>query len=77
MTVENLGAGSVSDLEVMARADGSLISTQTISLTPGESVDVQWTWTPSTEGLVDLSFHIDPNDLVEESSEGNNLLPTR
>ena len=74
VTVENLGAGSVSDLEVMARADGSLISTQTISLSPGDSVDVQWNWTPSTEGLVDLSFHLDPNDLVEESNEGNNLL---
>ena len=58
----------------MARADGSHISTQTISMGPGESVDVQWNWTPSTEGLVDLSFHIDPNDLVEESNEGNNLL---
>ena len=74
VTVENLGAGSVSDLDVMARADGSHISTQTISMGPGESVDVQWNWTPSTEGLVDLSFHIDPNDLVEESNEGNNLL---
>ena len=58
----------------MARADGSHISTQTISMSPGESVDVQWNWTPSTEGLVDLSFHIDPNDLVEESNEANNLL---
>ena len=74
VTVENLGAGSVSDLEIMARADGSHISTQAISMTPGESVIVQWNWTPNTEGLVDLSFHIDPNDLIEESNEGNNLL---
>jgi len=74
VTVENIGAGSVPELEVMARADGSLISTQIISLTPGESVQVEWNWTPTTDGLVDLSFHIDPNNLVEESNELNNVL---
>ena len=72
ITLENLGAGSVSDLEVMARADGSHISTQTISMTPGESVGMTWNWTPTSEGLIDLSFHIDPNELVDESNEGNN-----
>ena len=74
VTVDNIGAGSVPELEVMARADGSLISTQIISLTPGESVQVEWNWTPTTDGLVDLSFHIDPNNLVEESNELNNIL---
>ena len=74
ITVENLGAGSVSDLEVMARADGSHISTKTVSMTPGESVEMIWNWTPTSEGLIDLSFHIDPNEIIDESNEGNNLL---
>ena len=49
ITLENLGAGSVSDLEVMARADGSHISTKTVSMTPGESVEMIWNWTPTSE----------------------------
>ena len=74
VTVNNLGAGSISDLEVMARANGSLISTQVISLSPGESTDISWSWTATQQGEIPLSFHIDPNDLVDEASESNNLL---
>ncbi|MEO2209052.1 MAG: CARDB domain-containing protein, partial [Candidatus Poseidoniia archaeon] len=72
--IQNLGAGSVPDLNVMARADGTLISTKTVSMSPGESFDLSWNWTPTAEGLVDLSFHIDPNDMIEEVSETNNVL---
>lgn len=74
ITLENTGAGSVTGLEVMMRADGSLVATQTIDMVPGGSVPMIWNWTPNTEGLIDLTFHIDPNDLVEESNENNNLL---
>ena len=74
VTIQNLGAGSVPDLNVMARADGTLISTKTVSMSPGESFDLSWNWTPTAEGLVDLSFHIDPNDMIEEVSETNNVL---
>ncbi len=74
VTVENLGAGSIPDLDVMARADGSLISNQVISLIPGESKQVTWNWTPTQEGQISLEFRVDPNDLVEETSESNNLL---
>ena len=74
VTVENLGAGSIPDLDVMARADGSLISNQVISLIPGESKQVTWNWTPTQEGQIPLEFRVDPNDLVEETSESNNLL---
>jgi hypothetical protein len=74
VTIQNLGAGSVPDLNVMARADGTLISTKTVSMSPGESFDLSWNWTPTAEGLVDLSFHIDPNDMIDEVSETNNVL---
>ena len=74
ITLENSGAGSVAGLEVMMRADGSLVSTQTVDMVPGDSVPMEWNWTPTSEGLIDLSFHIDPNDLIEESNEDNNLL---
>jgi len=74
ITVENAGAGSITGLEVMMRADGSLVSTQTIDMIPGDSIPLLWNWTPNTEGLVELTFHIDPNNLVEEANENNNLL---
>ncbi len=74
ISVQNLGSGSVSDLEVMARADGSLISTKLISISPGEIIDLMWNWTPNQEGLIELTFYIDPNNLVDENSESNNFL---
>ena len=74
VSLQNLGAGSVSDLEVMARADGSLISTKLVSISPGEIIDLMWNWTPNQEGLVELTFYIDPNNLLEENSESNNFL---
>jgi subtilisin family serine protease/uncharacterized membrane protein len=74
VSLQNLGAGSVSDLEVMARVDGSLISTKLVSISPGEIINLMWNWTPNQEGLVELTFYIDPNNLLEENSESNNFL---
>ncbi len=74
VVVKNQGAGSVADLSVIARADTDLLGTQQLSMSPGESTELVWNWTPSQEGEVELTFHIDPSGLVEESSESNNYL---
>ena len=74
VVVKNQGAGSVADLSVIARADIDLLGTQQLSMSPGESTELVWNWTPSQEGEVELTFHIDPSGLVEESSESNNYL---
>ena len=43
-------------------------------MSPGESAVLEWNWTPTQEGDVEFTFHIDPSDTVEEVSETNNYL---
>ena len=74
VTVQNLGAGSVAEVAVIARADSELLGTQTLSMSPGESAELSWNWTPDQEGAVEFTFHIDPSDTIEETSESNNYL---
>jgi|TARA_B100000959_G_scaffold58770_1_gene61574 uncharacterized membrane protein len=72
--IQNQGAGSVADLSVIARADSNLLGTHQLSMSPGESAVLEWNWTPTQEGDVEFTFHIDPSDTVEEVSETNNYL---
>ena len=74
VVVKNQGAGSVADLSVIARADLDLLGMHQISMSPGESTRLEWNWTPSQEGEVEFTFHIDPSGLIDESSESNNYL---
>ena len=74
VTVKNQGAGSIADLSVIARADSDLLGMHQISMSPGETTELQWNWTPDQEGDVEFTFHIDPSGLVEEVSESNNYL---
>ncbi|HII42526.1 TPA: S8 family serine peptidase [Candidatus Thalassarchaeaceae archaeon] len=68
----NQGAGSIPELSVLAAVNSATISTKTLSLSPGESAELTWQWTPGVEGENTVSFYIDPNDLVDEVSESNN-----
>ncbi len=72
--IQNQGAGSVAELAVIARADNDLLGTRTLSMSPGESAELTWNWTPVQEGMVEFTFHIDPSDAVEEASESNNYM---
>ena len=74
VVIQNQGAGSVADLSVIARADSNLLGTRQLSMSPGESAVLEWNWTPTQEGDVEFTFHIDPSDTVEEVSEINNYL---
>ena len=74
VVIQNQGAGSVADLSVIARADNDLLGTHQLSMSPGESAELEWNWTPIQEGDVEFTFHIDPSDTVEEASETNNYL---
>jgi uncharacterized membrane protein len=74
VVIQNQGAGSVADLSVIARADSNLLGTRQLSMSPGESAVLEWNWTPTQEGDVEFTFHIDPSDTVEEVSETNNYL---
>ncbi len=69
----NQGAGSVPDLTVIAAANSITVGApKTLSLSPGESAELTWQWTPSEEGETTISFYIDPNDLIDEVSDANN-----
>ena len=68
----NQGAGSIPELSVIAAVNGATIDTKILSLSPGESAELTWQWTPSQEGENTVSFYIDPNDLVDEVSDANN-----
>ena len=74
VSVKNQGAGSIADLSVIARADSDLLGMHQISMSPGETTELEWNWTPDQEGDVEFTFHIDPSGLVEEVSESNNYL---
>ena len=72
VSVKNLGAGSAIDFPVMARVNSALLGEQLISLSPGETGDLVWSWTPDSEGDTSFEFFIDPNNQFDEMSESNN-----
>ena len=45
-------------------------------MAPGESVPVEWDWTPTASGNIEVKIEVDPTDQVEETAEDNNLLST-
>ena len=72
--VKNIGAGSVTDIPVMARVNSALLSEQLISLSPGQTEELSWSWTPESEGDTAFEFFIDPNNQFDEMSDSNNYL---
>ena len=72
VSVKNLGAGSAIDFPVMARVNSALLGEQLISLSPGETGDLVWSWTPDSEGDASFELFIDPNNQFDEMSESNN-----
>ena len=71
--IQNAGNVKVDSLEVSLVVDDVTIDTQTVFLGPGGMKDLFWTWTPTDSGESIMEFKIDPNDLVEEIREDNNI----
>ena len=74
VSLKNLGAGSAIDFPVMARVNSALLGEQLMSLSPGETDELVWSWTPDSEGDTTFEFFIDPNNQLDEMSESNNYL---
>tara|TARA_B100001175_G_scaffold317929_1_gene337728 strand:+ start:5058 stop:9542 length:4485 start_codon:yes stop_codon:yes gene_type:complete len=72
--VKNLGAGSIVDVPVIARVNSAPLGEQLVSLSPGETVELMWTWSPESEGDAAFEFFIDPNNQFDEMSDSNNYL---
>ena len=71
--IQNAGNVESGNLQVSLVVDNSTIDTQTVNLGPGGTRDIFWTWTPSDSGQSLMEFKIDPNELVEEIREDNNI----
>ena len=74
VSLKNLGAGSAIDFPVLARVNSAPLGEQLISLSPGETDDLVWSWTPDSEGDSIFEFFIDANNQFDEMSESNNYL---
>lgn len=71
--IQNAGNVESENLQVSLVVDNSTVDTQTINLGPGGTRDIFWTWTPTESGQSLMEFKIDPNQLVEEIREDNNI----
>ena len=48
VSIINQGSGSLSDLFVSAHINNNLLETKSVSMTPGQEVQLEWDWTPET-----------------------------
>ena len=75
--IENIGKSNVTkSFKVELRHKGAVIGEQTVNSTLGinETIDVEFEWTPITEGVQRLSVEVDPPPgNVSESSTINNI----
>ncbi|MFH1133052.1 MAG: NosD domain-containing protein [Nanoarchaeota archaeon] len=76
MTVQNTGDSAVSNVMMHFYIDGALEGTKSdVTIPPHSSVPVMFDWW-ATAGDHTFEAEIDPEDVIEEIDEGNNLLVT-
>jgi PGF-pre-PGF domain-containing protein len=72
-TVRNLGTGKSGETDLAYNIDGTEAGERIIQeLEPGSSSQVSFSWTPGTEGMVNIRVQADAGNNVPESNEGNN-----
>jgi hypothetical protein len=69
--LHNLGGGNVTGCAVVLSVDGARWDSRTVGVAPFGQTDVAFNWT-SVQGSHTLSVTADPDNLVEETEEGNN-----
>ncbi len=70
--IENTGNVKSDFFDVVLQVDGVVVETKNMEVGGGTVKDLYWTWTPQSAGSKQVSFIIDPDNLVEETSEDNN-----
>ncbi|HJH27482.1 MAG TPA: hypothetical protein C5S37_12155 [Methanophagales archaeon] len=74
VTIKNEG-GSAGSFNVSLKYDGTLIGVNTInSLRAGKEKRTEFTWMPASMGTFNLTITVDPEDVIEESNETNNMM---
>lgn len=80
--IANLGSVTLSNCLVVLQVTGpdggtSLVKDQIVSLAPGESITMKYTWnTTGLSGLYTWKLFADPADEIEESDESDNKVET-
>ncbi|MFW9993961.1 MAG: S8 family serine peptidase [Candidatus Odinarchaeota archaeon] len=70
--VQNYGDSPETDLGIQFIVDGSIIGTQTLTISSGEQGQVELEWTPSTEGLFNITAYL-PVRAGEFYATNNNM----
>ncbi|MCX6822307.1 MAG: thrombospondin type 3 repeat-containing protein [Candidatus Aenigmarchaeota archaeon] len=70
--VKNIGEYYANKFNVELRVDGTFISSKTISLSFGDSTDLEFIWYSAQKGSHTIEFIADPNNTISESNEDNN-----
>ena len=73
-TIVNQGSGSFPEVFVSAYTNSNLLGTQSLGMSPGEDVRLEWDWTPQSAVETQIRIEVDPNDQLEELYEDNNVL---
>ena len=74
VTIKNEG-GSAGSFNVSLKYDGTLIGVNTIySLGASKEKRTKFTWTPTSTGTFNLTVTVDPENVIEESDETNNVM---
>jgi len=74
VAVKNEG-GSAGSFNVSLKYDGTLIGVNTInSLGASKEKRTGFTWMPTSTGTFNLSVTVDPENIIEESNETNNVM---
>ena len=81
VNVQNTGTRSLGSVAValfyeLSAGSFRLASTLSVPLAPGASETVRLTWTANRSGTVPLELRVDPNDVLSETNELDNILVT-
>jgi outer membrane protein assembly factor BamB/Fe-S cluster assembly iron-binding protein IscA len=76
-TIRNDGGGNASAFNVSLKLGESLIGTKTVdALNIDEEKSVDFTWTPTSPGTFNLTVTVDPENVIDEFDETNNVMET-
>ncbi len=70
--IKNIGEYDATHFNVELRVDSNFTSSKTISLTSGESTDLEFIWYNAQKGSHTIEIIADPNNNISELNEDNN-----
>ena len=78
LTTEVFNAGNIKaeSVDLSFVIDGVEEDRKTVDINPGAARLSTWYWTPTQSGTATLEMKIDPDDMIDEIQENNNLLTT-